>query len=111
MTCTSCNDLLLSIGQYELGLPVNQVATQKVGFKLVGDNIDKSIKARYVFRSDKHRNQSLHYFHPFAMKNRKDFSHLLDIHPQSCANSPHNIVLSLLPSADDDRILRKNLAF
>ena len=52
-TCISCTDWLLSIGQYESGLPVNQlsapphVATQKVGFKLVGDNIDKSIKARY----------------------------------------------------------------
>ena len=82
---------------------------KKVGFKLVGDNIDNSIKARYM-RSDKHRNQSLHYFHSFAMKNMIDFSHLLDVHPQSCANSPHKIVLSLLPSADDDRIIRNNFS-
>ena len=106
MTCTSCTDLLLSVSQYESGLPVNQlsapphVATLKAGFKLVGNNINKSIKPRYM-HSDKHRNQSLHYFHSFAVKNRIYFSHLLDVYPQT---APTN---TMLPSEDDDRILRK----
>ena len=91
-----------------LASPISKARnSQTFGSKLVGDNLDKNVKARYM-RSDKHHNQSLHCFHSFAIKNRIDFSHLSDVQPHSCANSPHNTAVSLLPSADDDRLLRKN---
>ena len=41
----------------------------QVGYVLCGDNIDKNVKRRYQ-RFD----QSLHYFHMYAAKNRVDLS-------------------------------------
>ncbi len=35
-------------------------STSELGYKVVGDNIDKSVRARYM-RSEGHRNKSLHY--------------------------------------------------
>lgn len=74
-------------------------------FKLIGDNIDKNVKVRYM-RSD-HRNTSLHYFHSFAVQDRIDFSHLPDTFPLSCSNSPHKVALELLPTIKDDNALEK----
>ena len=74
------------------------------GFKLVGDNIDKNVKARYQ-RQD-HQNKSLHYFNSFALQSRIDFSELANVLPATCVNSPHNVCLSLLPSVEDDKALR-----
>ena len=51
---------------------------KKLGYKLVGDNIDKMVKSRYM-RLNGHRNKSFHYFHSFAMQNRIDISTLSDI--------------------------------
>ena len=34
---------------------------QELGYKIIGDNLDKTVKARYM--RDGARNQSLHYFH------------------------------------------------
>ena len=81
-------------------------ASKKLGYKVVGDNIDKGMKARYM-RYDAHCNKSIHYFHSFAVLNRVDFSSLPDEHPNTCLNHPYKVALSLLPSADDDRALRK----
>ena len=59
--------------------------------------------------SDKHRNQSLHCFHSCAIKNRIDFSHLPWMFSLTHVQTVHTIpAVSLLPSADDDRLLRKN---
>lgn len=58
-------------------------------------------------RADKHRNQSLH-FHSFAVMNRVDFSALSDVCPPTCFNSPQKQAQQLLPSKEDDRILRDN---
>ena len=46
------------------------------GFKLVGDNIDKNVRASYqcIF----HTTQSLHYFHSYAVLDSIDFSGLSD---------------------------------
>ena len=74
------------------------------GYRLVGDNIDKTVRARYI-RADRSCNRSLHYFHSFALKNRIDFSHLPDVYPHTCLPSPHQLSLSLLPSKDDDKAL------
>ena len=44
-------------------------------YKLVGDNIDLSIKPRYM-RCDRFKHQSLHYFHIYAVQNRMNVSDL-----------------------------------
>ena len=42
------------------------------GVKIVGDNIDKNVKPRFM-RSD-HQGKSLHYFHCYAVQDRFDLS-------------------------------------
>jgi len=58
------------------------------GFKIVGDNIDKSVKPRHETMD--HHTQSLLYFHSYAVCDRIDFSHL------SCAE-PDPLDVSLYP--------------
>lgn len=53
-------------------------------------------------------NRSLHYFHSFAVKNRVDFSHLPDVHPDTCIPSSELIACRLLPSTDDDKKLQSH---
>lgn len=74
------------------------------GYKLVGDNIDMAVKARYI-QADGTRNQSLHYFHSFAVKNRVNFSHIPDVHPHTCLPSHKQMAVCLLQSAEDDKKL------
>ncbi len=61
-------------------------------------------------RVEKHRGQSLHYFHFCAIQNRIDFSDFPDIFPATCLNSPKRRALHLLPSVEDDNDLRANMA-
>ena len=75
----------------------------ELGYKIVGDNLDKSVKARYMH--DGAGNQSLHYFHYFAVKNRVNLSNLPDVHPQTCMPSPELKAVIMLPSAEDDKDL------
>lgn len=66
------------------------------GFKVVGDNLDKNVKPRYM-RIDK-RTQSLHYFNAYAVKDRVDCSEDSTEHqqfPPTC--DPQTI----LPNQDD----------
>ena len=70
----------------------------------MGDNIDKSVKARYM-RMEGHRNQSLHYFNSFALCDRISFNHLPDVFPHTCFNSPKQRALYMLPSKKDDEAL------
>lgn len=77
-------------------------------FKLCGDNIDKSVKRRYM-RSDK-GNLSLHYFHSYAVMDRIDVSDLSDEIVPRCLPNPDVIARSLLPSAHDDSFLKQNFA-
>lgn len=93
--------------------PINQSSCPSslpnlLGFKLVGDNIDKQVSPRYM-RFDC-QTRSLHYFHSFAAQDRIDFSHLSDIPPPPLAMSPAEIAKTLLPSPEDNQILRKNFA-
>lgn len=77
------------------------------GYRLCGDNIDKTVRPRYM-RSDK-RNQSLHYFHFYAVQNRVNVSNLSD----SSVNitlSPETKAISMLPSIEDDSELKRNMA-
>ena len=66
------------------------------GFKLVGDNIDKNFKPRYM-TSDR-QTKSLHFFHSYAVKDRINLSGISDVQsrPQFDDDSDYAIVL---PSA------------
>ena len=79
------------------------------GYKLVGDNLDITINARYI-RSDGHQNLSQHFFHSFAVLDRIDLCGLSNHLPATCNNSPLHMALSLLPSAGNYMNILKNIA-
>ena len=74
------------------------------GFKVVGDNVDKTVKPRHM-RSDR-QSQSLHYFHLYAVHDRINLM-------ESCESPrpvPQNPPLEeLLPSPDDHTQLHHNM--
>ena len=77
-------------------------------YQLCGDNIGKNVKRRY-YRADQPGTRSLHYFHYYALKDRIDFSGL-DEEPIECIQQDvKQVALSLLPSAEDDEALQKNI--
>ena len=69
-------------------------------FKIVGDNIDKNIRPRYV-RSNA-RSTSIHYFDSYALRDQIDF-HTLSL------PSKQDLAESILPSTTDDEMLRNNV--
>lgn len=78
------------------------------GYRICGDNIDKTVRPRYM-RSDK-ANKSLHYFHSYAVQNRVDVSHLADSPVDMSTFTPDRIASTILPSSNDDEMLRENVA-
>ena len=76
-------------------------------FPLLGDNLDKNVKARYI-RIDNHQNKSLHLFHLCAVRDRINFSNLPNNHMVGCLNSPHNCAKELLPTATNYSALCKD---
>ena len=73
-------------------------------FKLVGDNIDKSVKPCHETRQS-HSNL-LHYFHCYAVKDRCDVKGLEDSStPPREAN-----ITAVLPTDSDDSFIRNNMA-
>ena len=98
---------VLRVDAARLQLPeATSAHLQLQSYKRVGDNIDKSVRARYLRFDVGYKNRSLHYFHYYAVLNWIDFSGIPDVHPHTCHNSPQQIAVSLLPSADDDSILK-----
>ena len=88
------------------GLPIQM---KHKGFRFCGDNLDKNVHRRHL-RSDK-RNQSLHYFHLYAVENRIDVSELSDVSPNiSEITDINTATISLLPKRGDDKIIRENIA-
>lgn len=87
------------------GLPLQ---LRHKGFRLCGDNIDKSICRRHL-RSDR-RNQSIHYFHAYAVENRIDISALSDvsIHVSEFTTLEY-ASKSVLPRRGDDTMIRENI--
>ena len=84
-------------------LPVPEDESEKErGIKLVGDNVDKTIKSRHM-RVDK-QGKSLHYFHCFATEDRFDLTMPEDVPP-----IPTNPQLfeDLLPSDSDKSKLKE----
>ena len=76
-----------------------------MGFKLVGDNVDGTQKARF-FRTGGCHDQTYHYFHSYGVLNRIDHSEYPDVHPDVCLDSPLRRARVLLPSKEDDIALR-----
>lgn len=74
-------------------------------FKIVGDNVDKSIKPRQE-TSDDHT-KSLHYFHSFAVQDRCDMSSFND-DPCLCDVNDGDVCV-VLPNEDDNATIRKNV--
>ena len=66
-----------------------------MGFKIVGDNIDKNLRRSFQ-RSDR-TTISLHYFHACAVKDRIDFSSFSNLRPTHVVIDP----AVLLPNAAD----------
>ena len=74
------------------------------GFKIVGDNIDKTVKPHHM-QSDR-QTQSLHYFHMYAVRDRVD----LGDSSESLRATPIDPPLEeLLPSPDDNEQLLANI--
>ena len=72
----------------------------------MGDNLDKTIHPR--IETSEHHAEGLHYFHGYAVKDRVDFTGLED-----SVSSPQISQLNVdevLPSADDELILKQNMA-
>ena len=74
-----------------------------VGFKIVGDNMDKTVKPRDM-RSDR-QTRSLHYFHLYAVHDRVDASCLSE-EPQVV--DPDARVEELLPTVEDEHMMLAN---
>lgn len=84
-------------------LPVPEDESEKEhGTKLVGDNVDKTIKSRYM-RVDK-QGKSLHYFHCYATEDRFDLTMPEDV-PAIPANP--QLFEDLLPSDSDKTKLKE----
>ena len=73
------------------------------GFKIVGDNIDKNVRPRYM-RSDK-QTRSLHYFNSYAVLDRVDCSKLSATAPH--IHQPMDYE-KILPMEDDLQQLMQN---
>ena len=74
-------------------------------YKLMGDNIDISIKSRYMRAGAHLHNQSLHYFQFLAVRDRIDFSELETVPKQLCHNNSSKIAKELLPNTNTDHTL------
>lgn len=57
----------------------SSVHAPPLDYKLIGDNLDKNIQARYI-RLESHQNKSLHLFHLCAVRDRIDFSKIPNHH-------------------------------
>ena len=90
----------VAVGEEELVEPMS--------FKLCGDNLDKTVKRRYM-RSDE-GNLSLHYFHSYAVLDRIHTILFSDSLSPTCFPEPEQIARSLLPSPSDDCTLKQNFA-
>ena len=76
-------------------------------FKLVGDNLDKSVRPRDM-RLD-NQTQSLHYFHMYGVHDRINLAQETD--NPSLAEVAFSDLKAILPTSEDQESLRKNFSF
>ena len=74
------------------------------GFKIVGDNVDKNVKAS--FQRHEIKSQSLHYFHCYAVRDRVSTDSFSDLTPVTCVPDP----AQLLPSLEDLECVRQEMS-
>lgn len=74
------------------------------GFKIVGDNVDKNVKAS--FQRHEIKSQSLHYFHCYAVRDRVPTDSFSDLTPVTCVPDP----AQLLPSLEDLECVRQEMS-
>lgn len=80
-------------------------STNSYGIKLVGDNVDKNVRTRYM-RCDR-QTKSLHYFHTYATLDRFNSA----IHSEELPNIPQQPKWEdLLPSSSDITALEDNFS-
>lgn len=81
-----------------------------LGYKPIGDNIDFTVKARYM-RSEGRQDQSLHFFHSYAIKDRIDLFKF-SFQPSRIAKpiATRKLPLEMLPSLDDNATLSRNIS-
>ena len=91
--------------------PCNDIIphSKMFGFKLVGDNLDISVNARYL-RAEKHCNQSMHFFHSYAVLDRIAMGNLSIGLPATCNPRPLDMALSLLPTEENDSVTSLHLS-
>jgi len=89
------------------------LVTRHKGYRLCGDNIDKSVHRRHL-RIDR-QNLSLHYFHTYAVENRIDFTELSDenregLYVNLSIDDKHSMAAALLPTPQDDQVMKHNIS-
>ena len=77
------------------------------GYRICCDNIDKTCKTQYMCLDQ--RNKSLHYCHSYAVQNRIDVSQIDDCVVDRMQDVDQ-ISRSILPSCNDDKTIRDNIA-
>ena len=80
--------------------------THIILYRLCGDNVDKTIKHRYMRVDCPGGSISIHYFHSYGAADRIDFSKLSDTPPVSLGIEAQAFMI--LPSLEDDRTLPEN---
>lgn len=99
---------VLELSNVIVTLPGLPLQMRHRGFRLVGDNIDKAIRRRHL-RLDR-KNESIHYFHVYAVENRIDASQLPDTSTKiSEITDIDSAAASVLPKVRDDLILKDNI--
>lgn len=83
------------------------VSNALASYKLCGDNIDKTVRQRYM-RVDSRGTLSLHYFHFYGVLGRVTFNHLSPLPPSNISVDPQKAMKILLPSTADDEKLSEN---
>ena len=79
-------------------------------FKLVRDNLDKTVSPRYMRLSS--QTVSCHYYHHVAVKDRVDIGEFSDRHPPpSQAEHVTDVAQSLLPSPASEVAIKITLRF
>ena len=79
-------------GESEWEEMVEEGSQTRCGFKLVGDNIDKTIRPRH--KTIDMKSQSLHYFNAYAVLDRVNLSLFSDIPPTT---NIYNLPLDTMP--------------
>ena len=77
-------------------------------YHICGDNIDKSIKPRYM-KAGVSKPDSIHYFHSYAVADQVDFSLLSEQVTPTQQQDKKQIAVSLLPAPEDDEAMRDNI--